>query len=45
MKKIIITLLIFASIITKAQSVKEKIADKRFNNLEFARKFSFFSKF
>ncbi len=36
MKKIIITLLIFASIITKAQSVKEKIADKRFNNLEFA---------
>ena len=36
MKKIILALFIFASIITKAQSVKEKIADKRFNNLEFA---------
>ena len=36
MKKIIVSLLLIATIITKAQSVKEKIADKRFTNLEFA---------
>jgi len=36
MKKIIVTLFIIASLVTKAQSVKEKIADKRFTNLEFA---------
>lgn len=36
MKKIIVSLLLIASIFSKAQSVKEKIADKRFTNLEFA---------
>ncbi|MBA3679908.1 MAG: OmpA family protein [Bacteroidetes bacterium] len=35
MKNIIASLLIFATLVTKAQSVKEKIADKRFADLEF----------
>ncbi|MDX2172424.1 MAG: OmpA family protein [Bacteroidota bacterium] len=36
MKKILVSLLLIVSIFSKAQSVKEKIADKRFTNLEFA---------
>ncbi len=36
MKKIIVTLFLITTLITNAQSVKEKIADKRFTNLEFA---------
>ncbi len=35
MKNTVVSLLIFATLVIKAQSVKEKIADKRFNNLEF----------
>jgi len=35
MKNLIVSLLIFATLLIKAQSVKEKIADKRFANLEF----------
>ncbi|MEO6305923.1 MAG: OmpA family protein [Bacteroidia bacterium] len=35
MKNIIVSLLIFATIAVRSQSVKEKIADKRFNDLEF----------
>lgn len=36
MKKIILALIIFCSVSLSAQSVKEKIADKRFDNLEYA---------
>lgn len=36
MKKLILLLSIVGILTTKAQSVKEKIADKRFDNLEFA---------
>ncbi|MDP3556365.1 MAG: OmpA family protein [Bacteroidota bacterium] len=35
MKKLIVLLLILTTPLIKAQSVKEKIADKRFDNLEF----------
>ncbi|MCE3229174.1 MAG: hypothetical protein K0S32_3725 [Bacteroidetes bacterium] len=36
MKKIILSLLIIGTLSVKAQSFKEKIADKKFDNLEFA---------
>lgn len=36
MKKIILALLLLSSVIFKAQSFKEKIADKKFDNLEYA---------
>jgi len=36
MKKIILSLLVFGFVFVKAQSFKEKIADKKFDNLEFS---------
>lgn len=36
MKKLILSLLLAGSLISKAQSFKEKIADKKFDNLEYA---------